>query len=151
MWRSWCSVLVSLGASGATAAQESAVLTLGEFSLELRADWEPLTDTVYGFEQEYPLIQELAPAAELARYEARHFRPFLPDHAVALGDTWRIDPVAALPFLRQLHPGATAELHHDSGMGLAAHGGWACLRMLDEAQAEVLLRVHAEFLLAADG
>jgi hypothetical protein len=126
-------------------------LSLGEFSLELAATWERLTDTTYKFEQRYPLVRDLAPAADRARYDAAQFRPFLPRDAVAVGDTWSIDPAAALPFLRQFHPGATAELHHDSGLGVSAHGAWACLRLLTEEHAEVCLRVHADFMIEGDG
>jgi len=152
MKRSELCLLALLSGAGRVTAQGTAErLTLGEFSLELAAKWERLTDTTYKFEQRYPLVRDLAPAADRARYDAARFRPFLSGEAVAVGDTWRIDPEAALPFLRQFHPGATAELHHDGGFGVAAHGAWACLRLLTDEYAEVYLRVHAEFLLAGDG
>lgn len=146
-----CVLLVLLCASRTARAQETVPLSLSEFSLELRASWEPLVDTVYGFEHKYPQLRALAPAAERASYGAERFRPFLPAALVAVGDSWRVEAAAALPFLRQLHPGATHELHHDFGQGLAAHGAWACLRSLDETHAEVLLRVHAEFRHQGDG
>lgn len=127
-----------------------ATLALGEGSLELRAAWETLTDTVYGFEQR-PLVRDLRPAVERARYDAARFRPLLPAGPVAVGDTWRIDVDSMLPFLRQLHAGATGELHHDGGFGLGAHGAFACLAALDEGFAEIRLRVHADFLIDGDG
>lgn len=146
------STLVTLRAVGLPGTQDELQrLTLAECSLELEARWERLTDTVYRFEERYPLVRDLAPAAARATYRAEHFRPFLPESAVAVGDTWRIDPNDALPFLRQLHAGATAELHHDGGSGIAAHGAWACLRVLDAAHAEISLRVHADFRIAGDG
>jgi hypothetical protein len=150
--RSQLHLLSLLVCSSGLAAQDAAErLTLRESALELRAVWEPLTDTVYKFEQRYPLVRELAPAQERARYTAGPFRPFLPAGRVAVGDRWRIDPAAALPFLRQFHPGATTELHHDHGSGIGAHGGWACLRLLCEQYAEVCFRVHADFLIQGDG
>jgi hypothetical protein len=150
MIRSLSCVLACL--SGPVAAQGTPErLTLREFSLELAAAWEPLTDTTYGFERKFPLVRDLAPAAGRARYDAGRFRPFLPPGAVAVGDSWRIDAADALPFLRQFHPGATTELHHDGGSGISAHGGWACLRLLTEEHAEVHLRVHADFLIDGDG
>jgi len=140
------------GVAGLPATQDTPVrLTLAEGSLELEAHWERLTDTVYRFEERFHLVRDLAPAVARATYRAEHFRPFLPEGPVAVGDTWRIDPNDALPFLRQLHAGATSELHHDGGSGVAAHGAWACLRALDAAHAEVALRVHADFLIAGDG
>ena len=120
-------------------------------SLELTARWERLTDTVYHFERDYPLIRDLAPAVPTARHDAALFHALLPPHAVAVGETWRVDVDAALPFLRQLHPGATKVLHHDGGMGVAAPGGFACLRALDDTHAEVVLRIHADFRIAGDG
>ena len=139
------------GTCGLAAQDAGDRLTLREFALELTANWEPLTDTVYKFEQRYPLVRDLAPAKASARYTAEQFRPFLPAAPVAVGETWRIDPAAALPFLRQFHAGATTELHHDHGMGIGAHGGWACLRLASAEYAEVYFRVHADFLLQGDG
>ena len=148
----YATLLVSLAAAAVSPAQQPAErLTLRDFALELRATWEPVTDTVYRFEQRFPLVRDLAPAAELARYDAERFRPLLPTDAVAVGDAWRIDPVQVLPFLRQLHRGATAELHHGGGTVVAAPGGWACLAAIGESHAEVRFRVHAEFLLEGDG
>jgi hypothetical protein len=132
-------------------AQEKVDLALRDFSLELRARWEPLTDTVYKFEQQYALVRDLKPAVEKVRYGAESFRPFLPPEAVAVGDSWRIEVRDVLPMLRQLHPGATSEMHHDGGLGVSAPGGFGCLRLLDDAHAEICFRVHADFLIAGSG
>lgn len=129
----------------------------GDFTIELEAHWEPLTDTVYKFERRYALYQNWKPAAKRASYSAADFRPFLPPpgSSVAIGDTWRLDAEDFLPFLRQFHPGATDELHHGlykgQSTGVSAPGAWACLRSLGPRHAEVLMRVHAEFVLEGDG
>jgi hypothetical protein len=120
-------------------------------SLELTARWERLTDTVYRFEHEHALIRDLAPADPIERHDAARFDALLPKKPVAVGEVWPVDVDAALPFLRQLHAGATRELHHDFGAGLAAQGGFACLRALDDAHAEIVLRLHADFRIAGDG
>lgn len=144
--------VASMAFTGRALAQEGFQLVeLREFMLELNAVWERLTDTVYKFEEQYPLIRDLAPAMERASYDSASFLPFLPEHPVGLGEVWKIDAEAALPFLRQFHPGATAGLHHDNGTGLGAPGGWACLRALSPKYAEVFLRVHAEFVLEGSG
>ena len=120
-----CALLLGSAASEVAApdpAQEKVELALREFSLELRARWEPLTDTVYEFEKRYALVRDLKPAAERARHGAESFRPFLPAEAVAVGDTWRIRVPDVLPLLRQFHAGATSEMHHDSGTGVSAPG-----------------------------
>lgn len=145
-------LLAALVLAASLSAQEPKVqLALREFTLELEAHWERLEDTTYGFEKRYPLIRDLAPAMPKASYDAAAFRAFLPESAVAVGESWAVDVHAVLPFLRQFHPGARAELHHDHGMGVSAHGAYACLRALDETRAEILLRAHAEFLLDGDG
>lgn len=131
----------------------------GELPIELVASWEPLTDTVYGFEREQPVCRDWAPAKQRASYPTELFRPLLPPEgtAVAVGETWPVDPKHLLPFLRQFHPGATDTLHHGDfgGMpapaGVAAPGAWACLRAVGPERAEVMVRVHAEFRLEGDG
>jgi hypothetical protein len=125
-------------------------LTLAPCTLELHAHWERLTDTKYRFEQR-ALVRDLAPAAARTTYDEASFRPLLPPPGAKVGEPWRLDPEAALPFLRQLHAGARTTLHHDGGSGVSAPGAWACLRVLDATHAEVALRVHAEFLIAGDG
>ncbi len=144
----WLSLLVVTVA--AKAQDVPSWLPLRECSLELAAHWEPLTDTTYAFEKR-ALVRDLAPAAARASYAAEAFRPFLPPAEVTVGASWKVDAAAVLPFLRQLHAGATTVLHHDGGMGIGAHGAWASLRVLDESGAELMLRAHAEFLIAGDG
>jgi hypothetical protein len=133
-------------------AQQAGELELAPCTLELEAKWEPMTDTTYGFEKKFAVVRDLAPAAARATYTDEHFRPFLPPGEVALGVPWRIDAAAALPILRQLHPGAGIGMHHDhGGGGVAATGGFACLSALEADRAEIALRIHAEFLIAGDG
>ena len=148
-------VLLSLWllVAGATlAAQESLPpLRLQPFELVLQAHWERLTDTTYEFEKQFPLVRDLAPAAQQATYGAEHFQPLLPPDAVEVGALWRVDAAALLPFLRQLHRGATVGLHHDHGAGISAPGGWACITALSADHAEIALRVHADFMIDGDG
>ena len=139
-----------LVAVAARAQEAPAWLPLREFTLELHAHWEQLTDTKYGFEKK-SLVRDLAPAVTKASYGAEAFRPFLPPAEVAVGASWKLDAASLLPFLRQLHAGASIELHHDRGSGIGAHGAWACLRLLDATSAEIVLRAHGEFLIAGDG
>ncbi len=113
-------------------------------AVELTAVWEPIAESVYGTHTRYPQLQDLKPARSTAPYEASVFAPFLPPETAVVGETWKIDADAALPLLRQLHEGATTRLHHGFG---ASPGAWACLRAVDGDRAEVLFRVHAEFVL----
>ena len=133
-------------------AQESLPpLRLQPFELVLQAHWDRLTDTTYGFEKDFALVRDLAPAAREATYGPEHFQPLLPPDAVEVGALWRVDAAAALPFLRQLHRGATDTLHYDRGFGIGAPGAWACLCALSADLAEIELRVHADFLIDGDG
>lgn len=144
--------LAALTLTSLAAAQDARVpLQVTSGSLELDARWDRLTDTVYGFEERYPLIRDLAPAVARATYGAEHFARLLPEVPVAVGEVWAIDPTRALPFLRQLHAGATAELHHGGGFGISAPGAFGCARLLDAAYVEVLFRVHADFRVAGAG
>lgn len=145
------SIVSGLACAQAAGQADRVRLELQAGGLELRATWQPLTDTVYGFEKKFALVRELAPAAERAAYGVERFRALLPAQPVAVGDTWRIDVEDVLPFLRQFHAGATADLHHDGGSGVSAPGAWACLRLCDADFAELRFRVHADFLIAGDG
>jgi hypothetical protein len=62
---------------------------------------------------------------------------------VGVGDTW---PVAegVERLLKQLHPGATTEMRIDNG---DSTGRWAGLRAYDEQLAEIVFRVHGQFVL----
>ncbi|MCA8950959.1 MAG: hypothetical protein KDE27_15755 [Planctomycetes bacterium] len=144
--------------AGAPAAQsarspESTALPreLAATELELEARWERLTDTVYHFEERFELVADLAPAARRRTCDAARLSALLPAQAVAVGDVWPVDVESLLPFVRQLHAGATATLHHDRGSGIGAPGAFACLRAIDGAHAEIVLRAHVDFRIAGDG
>ncbi len=144
-WACFGATLFALSIPPSAQVPERVKLELkSEDTLEVQAAWEPFQDSVYKLYKRYEQLQGFAPAVKTAKHDMQAFRAFLPPDDVAVGDTWRVDPAAALPFLRQLHSGATAELHHGFG---AAPGGWACLRALSPEQAEIRLRVHAEFVL----
>lgn len=150
-WSPILSILFGL-AAGPLAAQAPGIeLRVTEGTLELDATWLPLIDTVYKIEQRETWLRELAPAAARATYGAEHFRALLPQRAVAVGDVWSINVDALLPFLRQLHPGATGDLHHGGGQGVSAPGAYACLRAFDAGHAEITIRAHVDFMLRGDG
>ncbi len=133
-------------------AQPVALAIKTPFTIELRAEGTPFTDSRYRFAERFPLVRDFRPARATARHDAAVFRALLPDRPVRVGETWRPDPEAAIAFLRQVHPGATASLHHGAGAhGIAAPGTVALLRAVDARHAEIALRVHAEFRLDGDG
>jgi hypothetical protein len=116
-------------------------------ALEVRAFWEDFRSSKYRLFERYPELRGFAPACERREVEAAAFRTLLPAEPVAIGDTWELAAESGLAFLRQLHPGATSELHHE---GVAAPGAYGCLAAWSEERALVALRIHAEFVLAED-
>jgi hypothetical protein len=115
-------------------------------SITLRAHWEPCRESKYGLFAENEVLRTPRPVVEERSYGAECFAAFLPKDAVQVGDAWTVDRAAVLPFLRQFHPGARAEMHH----GFGAYGGaHACLVAQSAQYFEILVRAHAEFLLEA--
>ena len=133
-------------------------------TLQVRAVWEPIADSALGLPNYSPenaaLFNNLSPAHPTQEYEADAFTTFFPNEDVAVGDLWELDVNEVIPFLRQFHPGATAEMHINPGgwytdpdnhrrvvSGMESDGGFACLRALSSGYVEIVFRVHAEFLL----
>ena len=136
-------------------------------TVQVQAYWDPIADSSLGMINHSPkraaLFNDLSPVHPSQEYEADAFTAFLPKGSVPVGHLWKLDVNEILPFLRQFHPGATAEMHTDPGgedvipifgrrivlskEGMESEGAFACLRALSPTYAEVVFRVHAEFLL----
>ena len=78
------------------------------------------------------------------QYPASIFQAFLPQELVSVGECWQIEEEGALKLLRQLSPNPQLELEIS---GADSYGLWACLRAYSDAFAEILFRIHAEFVL----
>ena len=137
----------------------------GETTLQVEAYWEPIADADLGLPNYSPkhvaLFNNLSPAHSSREYEAAAFKVFFPNRDVTVGDLWELDVNKVIPFLRQFHPGATAEMHINPGgwksvdhrrivVGMESDGGFACLRALSSGYTEMAFRIHAEFLLDKD-
>lgn len=134
---------------------------------QVQAYWDPIADTSLGLPDHSPkhavLFKNLSPAHVSQEYEVDAFKAFLPKGSVPVGHVWDLDMNEVLPFLRQFHPGATAEMHINPGgegaieifgrritlikVGLESEGAFACLRALSPTHAEIVFRIHAEFQL----
>ena len=79
------------------------------------------------------------------QYPASVFQAFLPSEPVSVGDCWQIQEEAALTLLRQLSPHPQLELHINSGDPQRAM--WACLRAYNAECAEILFRIHGQFVM----
>ena len=136
-------------------------------TIQVQAYWDPIADASLGLPDHSPkhaaLFKNLSPAHVSQAYEVDAFKAFFPKGAVPVGHVWELDMDEVLPFLRQFHPGATAEMHINPGgegsieifgrritlikVGLESEGAFACLRALSPTHAEIVFRIHAEFQL----
>ncbi len=137
-----------------------------EATVKVEAYWEPIADASLGLPNHSPehvaLFGNLSPADPNQEYKADAFKVFFPKGTVDVEDVWELDVNEVIPFLRQFHPGATAEMHINPGVwrradnrrvvvrGVESDGAFACLRALSPGYAEIAFRIHAEFLLDKD-
>ena len=112
--------------------------------LQVQAHWEPITDSTFGMHKMFPEhveLFDLSPDQPIKAYGTDAFKAFLPSSTVRVGEVWKLDANRVVSFLRQFHPGATADL------GYGEKGAFACLRAYSSDYAEVAFRIHAEFTL----
>ena len=137
-----------------------------EATIKVEAYWQPIADASLGLPNHSPehvaLFGDLSPALPSQEYEADAFKAFFPNGSVDVGSVWELDANEVIPFLRQFHPGATAEMHINPGAwrdedgrrvvvsGMESDGAFACLRAVSQGYAEIIFRIHAEFLLDKD-
>ena len=62
---------------------------------------------------------------------------------VSVGEHWKVKPGGALELLRQLHPNPSLNMHINTG---DSYGLWACLRAYNDEFADIVFRIHAEFV-----
>ena len=105
----------------------------------------PIGDTMSdSFFKEWNNLMNLRVAEPEKRYPTSIFRAFLPDKSVSVGDLWQIDKEGALKLLQQLHPNPSLDMHINMG---DSRGLWACLRAYNDEFADIVFRIHAEFVL----
>lgn len=102
----------------------------------------PIEYTQYNFHEEWDALANLRVAEPEKRYDASIFQAFLPDEAVSVGESWRIEEDGALTLLKQLHTDPHLEMDAEDSQGL-----WACLRAYNNELADIVFRIHAEFAL----
>jgi hypothetical protein len=104
----------------------------------------PIEYTQYNYHVEWDELANLRVADPEKRYPTSVFHAFLPDKAVAVGDLWQIEEKGALELLKQLHPNPSLNMHINTG---DSYGLWACLRAYNDQYADIVFRIHAEFVL----
>ena len=132
-------------------------------TIQVQAYWDPIADSSLKMANASPkyeaLFNNLSPAHPSQKHEVDAFKAFFPKGSVPVGHVWELDTNEVLPFLRQFHPGATGKMHRNPGMwmdlfnrrwtlsGMESDGAFACLRALSSTYAEIVFRIHAEFVL----
>ncbi len=104
----------------------------------------PIEYTKRNYHVEWDELANLRVAEPEKQYPTSVFQSFLPLEPVLMGECWQVEEEGALTLLRQLSPNPQLEL--ESGGG-DSYGLWACLRAYNDAFAEILFRIHAEFVL----
>ena len=131
-------------------------------AIQVDAYWAPIADAALNSPKHAALFNNLSPAHPSQEYEMDAFGVFFPKESFTVGNLWELDVEKIIPFLRQFHPGATAKMHNNPGtefvlefFGLTlfrssrfeSEGAYACLRAVSPTYAEIVFRIHAEFLL----
>ena len=117
----------------------------GNAEVNVKGFIAPIEYTQYNFHVEWDELANLRVAEPEKQYPASVFQAFLPSEPVSVGECWEIQEEGALTLLRQLHPNPRLKLTIDSG---DSYGLWACLRAYNDGLAEIVFRIHAEFVMA---
>ena len=104
----------------------------------------PIEYTKRNYHVDWDELANLRVAEPEKQYPASVFQAFLPQEPVSVGEYWEIEEESALTLLRQLNPRPQLDLEIG---GEDSYGLWACLRAYNDAFAEILFRIHAEFVL----
>ncbi len=104
----------------------------------------PIEYTQRNYHVDWDELANLQVAEPEKQYPASIFQAFLPSESVSVGECWQIEEEGALTLLRQLNPRPQLDLEIG---GEDSRGLWACLRAYNDAFAEILFRIHAEFVL----
>ena len=116
----------------------------GDAEVSIKGFIAPIEYTQRNYHVDWDELANLKPAEPEKQYPASIFQAFLPSEAVSVGECWQIEEEGALTLLRQLSPCPQLELQIG---GADSFGLWACLRAYNDEFAEILFRIHAEFVL----
>ena len=105
----------------------------------------PFEYTQSNFHETWDELVNIRAAEPEKQYPTSVFQAFLPSEPVSVGDCWQIQEEPALTLLRQLSPHPQLELHINSGDPQRAM--WACLRAYNAECAEILFRIHGQFVM----
>ena len=134
-----------LNADDHLAANNKITLNLdGASEVSVKGFIAPIEYTQYNFHVEWDELANLRVAEPQKRYPAATFHAFLPENAVSVGELWQVEEDGVLELLRQLSPNPKLDLDINNG---DSYGLWGCLRAYNDKFAEIVFRIHAEFVL----
>ena len=137
--------LGQLNADNHSTTNNKITLNLDDTSeVALKGFIAPVEYTQYNFHVKWDALANFTVAKPEKRHPTSVFRAFLPDEAVAVGDLWRVKEEGTSALLKQLNPNPRFDLDINNG---DSYGLWACLRAYNDAFAEIVFRIHAEFAL----
>ncbi len=116
----------------------------GASEVSLKGFIAPIEYTQYNFHVNWDELANLRVAEPEKQYPASIFHAFLPEGAVSVGDVWQVKEEGALELLKQLNPNPSLDLEINVG---DSYGLWACLRAYNDKFADIVFRIHAEFVL----
>ena len=134
-----------VNADNHSATQNKITLSLdGASEVSVKGFIAPVEYTQYNFHVEWDALANLRVAEPEKRHSASVFQAFLPEDAVSVGDLWQVKEEGTSALLKQLNPNPRFNLDINNG---DSYGLWACLRAYNDAFAEIVFRIHAEFVL----
>ena len=134
-----------LNADNHSEARNKITLNLnGTSEVSVKGFIAPIEYTQYNFHVKWDELANLRVAEPEKRYPASVFHAFLPDQPVSIGELWQVGEEGVLALLKQLHPNPRFDLRTNAG---DSRGLWACLRAYNNEFAEIVFRIHAEFVL----
>ena len=116
----------------------------GDAEVNVKGFITPVEYTQYNFHVEWDELANLQVAEPEKQYPASVFQAFLPSESVSVGECWEIQEEGVLTLLKQLHPNPRLKLTIDSG---DSRGLWGCLRAYNDELADIVFRIHAEFIM----
>ena len=133
-----------LNADNHAATNNKIKLKLGDTSeVSVQGFIAPIGDTVSNSGKDWPALTNMRVVEPEKQYPTSVFQAFLPSKQVSVGDLWKVKRDGVLELLRQLHPNPSVNMHINAGDSL---GLWACLRAYNDEFADIVFRIHAEFV-----
>ena len=104
----------------------------------------PIEYTQRNYHVDWDELANLRVTEPEKQYAASVFHAFLPSEPVSVGECWQVQEESVLTLLKQLNPCPQLDIEIATA---DSYGLWACLRAYNDAFAEMLFRIHAEFVL----